>query len=117
MSEKEKRDYWSDCVLVFFCGGKGYGLTDTLQTICLGNEDDIKKFFETGGLSNELNHTQRQVLSQLQEYRKELVNEQSKSDIKRRNPIGSRPAGIIKHRTANLKSAPPAKRIALHKTK
>ena len=41
MSDKEIKDYWGDCGQVFFCGGKGFGLTDTLQTICLGNEDDI----------------------------------------------------------------------------
>ena len=38
----DAKNYWSECGQVFFCDGKGYGLTDTLQTICLGNEDDIK---------------------------------------------------------------------------
>ena len=71
MSDKELRDYWSDCGQVFFCGGKGFGLTDTLQTICLGNEDDIKKFFDTGEPNNELNTTQRQVLNKILDYRKE----------------------------------------------
>ena len=71
MSNKEKRDYWSECGQVFFCDGKGYGLTDALQNICLGNEDDIKKFLETGELNNKLNPTQRQILSKIIEYRKE----------------------------------------------
>ena len=68
MSEK---DYWSDCVLIFFTGGFGWGLTDKLDNICLGNEDDIKKFFETGELNNELHPTQRQVLNAILDYRKE----------------------------------------------
>lgn len=71
MSEKKPGDHWSDCVLVFFCGGKGYGLTDTLQNICLGNENDIKRFFETRELSNELNPIQRQVLNGILDHRKE----------------------------------------------
>jgi len=69
--QKEPKGRWSDCGQVFFCDGKAYGLTDTLHTICLGGEDDIKKFFETGEINNELNSTQIQVLTQIQEYRKE----------------------------------------------
>ena len=71
MSNKEPKDYWSECGQVFFHYGKGYGLTDSLQTICLGNEDDIKKFFQTGELNNELTPTQRQVLTGILDYRKE----------------------------------------------
>ena len=70
-TEKKTKDYWNECVLVFFCDGKGYGLTDTLQTICLGCETDIKKFFETGELNDKLNPTQRQVLNEILDYRKE----------------------------------------------
>lgn len=71
MSDKEIRNYWSDCGEVFFCGGKVFGLTDTLQTICIGNEDDIRKFFDTGELNNEPNSTQREVLNKILDYRKE----------------------------------------------
>ncbi len=71
MSEKEQRDYWSDCVHIYFHYGKGYGVTEKLQNICLGKEEDIKKFFETGELSNELNPSQRQVLNGILDYRKE----------------------------------------------
>ncbi len=71
MSDKETRDYWSECVQIFFHYGKGYGLTDNLQNICLGNEDDIRRFLETGKLNNELNPIQRQVLSEILDYRKE----------------------------------------------
>ena len=71
MSDKETRDCWSECEQIFFHYGKGYGLTETLETVCLGKEEDIKRFFETGELNNELNPIQRQVLSQIQEYRKE----------------------------------------------
>ena len=71
MSEREPKDYWSDCGQIFFTGGKGHGLTDTLQTICLGNESDIKKYLDTGELNDNFNPTQRQVLAQIIEYRKE----------------------------------------------
>jgi len=33
--EKEPKDYWSEDGQAFFHCGKGYGLTDTLQTIRL----------------------------------------------------------------------------------
>ena len=68
--QKEPKGRWSDCGQIFFEGGEGYGLTATLQTICLGKEDDIKKFFSTGEINKELNSTQIQVLTQIQEYRK-----------------------------------------------
>ncbi len=69
--QKEPKDHWSEDVQVFFCEGKGYGLTEGLRTICLGSENDIKKFFSTGEINKELNSTQIQVLTEIQEYRKE----------------------------------------------
>ena len=69
MGDKSK-DYWSECEQIFFHYGKSYGLTKVLETICLGDENDIKKFFDTGELSNELNPIQRQVLNAILEYRK-----------------------------------------------
>lgn len=71
MSNKESKDYWSKCGQIFFHYGKGYGLTDSLQTICLGNEDDIRKFLDTGKLNKELTPTQRRVLIGILDYRKE----------------------------------------------
>ena len=49
--QKEPKGRWSDCGQIFFEGSEGYGLKATLQTICLGNENDIKKFFSTGEIS------------------------------------------------------------------
>ena len=69
--QKEPKGRWSDCGQVFFCDGKTYGLTDTLHTICLGKEDDIKKSFETGELNNKLAPIQQQVLAGILDYRKE----------------------------------------------
>ncbi len=71
MSDKEPKDYWSECGQILFHYGKGYGLTKDLRSICLGNETDIKKFFGTSELNNELNPTQRKVLNGILEYRKE----------------------------------------------
>jgi len=69
--EKQSRDCWSEDGQVFFTDGYGYGLTKDLRTICLGQEEDIKKFFETGEMAKELNPLQRQVLASIAEYRKE----------------------------------------------
>ena len=65
------KDFWSDCGQIFFTGGFAWEPTDKLNNICLGSEDDIKKFLDTGELSNELRPIQRQVLSRIQDYRKE----------------------------------------------
>jgi hypothetical protein len=46
-------------------------VTDKLGNIYLGKEEDINKFFETGGLNNGLHPTQRQVLNEILEFRKE----------------------------------------------
>ena len=71
MSERETKDYWSECGQIFFTGGHGYGLTPQLRTICLGKEEDIKKFLETGELNGKLNPTRKQVLGGILEYRQE----------------------------------------------
>jgi len=69
--DTEPQNYWSDCQQVFFCGGTGYGLAGRLSAICLGNETDIKKSFETGEISDELGPTRRQVALGIRGYRKE----------------------------------------------
>ncbi len=69
--QKEPKGRWSDCGQIFFCDGKGYGLTEGLRTICLGSENDIKKFFETGELNDKATPIQRQVLAAILDYRKE----------------------------------------------
>ena len=71
MSDKEPRDYRSECGQIFFHYGKGYGSTDTLRTICLGDEDDIKKFLETGESADEFSPSQLRVLEQIRIYREE----------------------------------------------
>ena len=81
----ETKAYWSDCGSIFYLDGKGWGLTDTLQNIYLGKEDDIKKFLDTGELSNELNPMQRQVLVKIQEYRKEDGIGIREADLERAN--------------------------------
>jgi len=54
MSEKEARDYWSDCGQIFFHHSGGYGITSELRNIYLAKEEDILRALETGELGNEL---------------------------------------------------------------
>lgn len=114
MSEKETRDYWSDYGQIFFHYGKGYGLTPELKTICLGREEDIKKFFDTGELNNQLNLTQRQVLRQVFEYRQELKDNGRTVEIKRPGNFRSRPTRTFKRRAANTRQAKARKRVPVH---
>jgi hypothetical protein len=69
--QSETRDYWSECGQVFFLDGWGWGLTEKLQRICLGREEDILKFFQTGELNGNLHPQQKEALSWILEYRKE----------------------------------------------
>ncbi len=71
MGEKGSKHYWSECGQICFVDGWGYGLTPELRSVCLGKEDDIKKFFDTGELNGKVNPTQRQVLMGILEYRQE----------------------------------------------
>ena len=71
MKDNKPKDYWSECGQVFFHYGVGYGLTKELKRIPLGSEEDIKKYFETGELSNQLHPKQKEVLQEILDYRKE----------------------------------------------
>jgi len=67
MQDKET-GYFSEDGQIFYRDGKGYALTPTGKTICLGDEADIKKFLETGELSPDLDSTQRFVLKGIRTY-------------------------------------------------
>ena len=111
MSEKEKRDYWSDCGQVFFHYRRGYGLTDTLRIICLGNEDDITKFFETGELNNDLHPTRRQVLNGILDSRKE--NGSGQSDTRAADMERAGNNGASRHKPKATRLLTPRKRLPM----
>ncbi|MFC1847057.1 hypothetical protein ACFLYS_03260 [Chloroflexota bacterium] len=71
MDDKGPKDYWSECGQVFFHYGVGYGLTREIKSIPLGSKEDIKKYFETGELSSQLQTIQKEVLQEILDYRKE----------------------------------------------
>jgi len=113
--QKELKGRWSDCGQVFFEGGDGYGLTATLQTICLGKEDDIKKFFETGELKNELAPIQRQVLAEILDYRKEEGYEQP--DTSRAGVERAANYGAVRGKQKTTRSLASRKRFPLRKVR
>jgi len=111
---KEAKDSWNECGQVFFTGGCGYGLMPDLRSICLGKEEDITRFFDTGELNAGLSPLQRQLLGQIQEYRKGEGIGTGETDMER--------AGINGAARRNKKAArqsTPRKRLALrsHKSK
>ena len=71
MSDKKSKDYWSECGQVLFHFGVAYGLTEELKNIPLGSEEDIKKYFETGELNDKLKPKQKELLTEILDYRKE----------------------------------------------
>jgi len=107
MSSSEPRDYWSECVQIFFHYGKTWGTAKNLRSICLGNEDDTRKFLDTGELNSELNPTQRRALSGILDYRKEQgigttdtratdMERAGNNGASRRKPTAVRPPAIRK---------------------
>jgi hypothetical protein len=109
---KEPKDYWSEDEQIFFHYGKGYGVTDNLTNICLGNEDDIKKFLETGELNGNLNASQGKVLIEIQEYRKEEGIGAGKRDMVRAGINGT--AG---HQPKATRQSTPRTRLARRASK
>ena len=117
MTEKEKeyRSYWSQPdSQVFFNDGLGWGIDENLQTICLGREEDIKAFFETGEMKQDLHLKQREILTQIAEYRKELLGGEQRANVKKPGTVRSRPAGTVKRRTANIRHPEKRTRVAVY---
>ena len=71
--EKDEKYGWDGDV--FYCGGLAYGLTPELQTICLGKAEIIEKALGDRQLPDKLNSTQRLVLLDILEDRKEQNGE------------------------------------------
>jgi hypothetical protein len=69
---REERNHWSEDGQIFYIYGKGYGLNEKLETICLGLEADIVKYLAAGEFSEHFNPIQRKILDGIFEYRKEL---------------------------------------------
>ena len=86
----EGKDYWSEDGQIFFAGGKGYGLTEKLSTICLGDEADIQHTLDTGDLTKGLSNIQIEVLQVILELREEAgIGDFRTSDIQRGNNNGA----------------------------
>ncbi len=113
--ERKTRDYWSDDGLIAFIDGKGWGLDETGNTWCLGEELDVLKAIETGELPDYLTSQERRVLSHVLELRKELLENEPK-EYKPRSAVGSRPTRTFKRRQANLRQTSQRRKLALYKT-
>lgn len=107
----DTRDYWSECEQIFFHYGKGYGLTEALETVCLGKEEDLLKALEAGELPDCLTPKERKALAWVIEYRKEQglgTTGTGAADMER---AGNNGATRRKPKTARLLT--PRKRLPL----
>ena len=111
--DKTSKDYWSDCGLINFIDGKGWGLDETGKTWCLGNEADVLKAIETGELPDYLTPLEKQVLSQNLELRKEILKNDPK-EYTPRSPVRSRSARTFEHRKASTRQTSKRRKPALH---
>ena len=112
--EKKARDYWSNCGLINFVDGKGWGVDEQGKTWPLGKEVDVIKAMETGELPDYLNPHERRVLCHVLELRKKVLENEPK-EYKPRRAVGSRPAGTFKCRKENTRQAKTRRKPALHK--
>ena len=90
MTDKKPKDYWRECGQVFFHFGVGHGLTKELKNIPLGSEEDIKKYFETGELNDKLKSKQKELLTEILNYRKEQgIGNIGRTSMERRGNHGT----------------------------
>jgi hypothetical protein len=96
---KKAADRWSDCGQIFYTGGKAYGISSNLRTICIGTQSDIDSFFQHGKAESDLNFIQLDALRRIKETRlfearraKEVARDSEGNDGSRQpNPkFGSR---------------------------
>ena len=112
----KSKDYWSDCGLINFVGGKGWGLDETLKTWCLGDKDDVLKAMETGELPDYLTTMERQVLFNTLELRKEILENEPK-EYTPRSSVGGRTTRTFKRRQVSVRQASKRREPALYKTR
>jgi len=103
-----EKDYWSQDGQIFFTGGQGFGLKANLETICLGTEADINEVLETGKLTDKFNVSQRVILADILEYRKEEGIGTRKS-----NMVGAVNIRVAGHRQEATRSFAPRERLPL----
>ena len=111
MSDKEPKDYWSECGQIFFYYEKGYGLTENLQSICLGKEEDILDMLNTGVLKDNLTPAQRQVLASIIKYRTEEGI--GKTDARATDMERASNNGASRHKPKATRLLTPRKRLPL----
>lgn len=70
-SKPDYRDHWSPGGQLFFHYGKGYSVTNTIATICLGGEEDIKTYLNAGDNADKFTSSELEVLEQIRIYREE----------------------------------------------
>ena len=112
--ERKTRDYWSDCGLIYFVDGKGWGLDEDGRTWCLGGEPDVLKAIETGELPDCLTSQERRILSHVLEVRKEILKNEPK-DYTPRSAVGGCPTRTFERRQANLRQTSQRRKPALYK--
>jgi len=66
---KKVPDRWSDCGQIFYTGGKAFGISSNLRTICIGTQSDVDSFFQRGKIDSDLNFIQMDTLKKIKEIR------------------------------------------------
>ena len=118
---KPSNDKWIASDMIFITGGKGSGLADNGDTVCIGKEGDIQSYLAGGIMPDSIRGLGRQVVIEIKGFLKGLEDARANTGesfraIKPRNQR-SRPVKDFKRRTAGTKSTSSRKRSPGSKAK
>jgi len=78
---EQNRDYWDSTGQIFFTGGKGYGLSQDLKTVCLGREHDILSYLAGGNMPAETSQVTIELLQKIKELKAKGDLENARSEL------------------------------------
>lgn len=114
--QKLSSDKWIASDMIFLTGGKGFGIADNGNTVCIGEEKDIQAYLAGGVMAENIRGLGRQLLVEIKEFLKGEEDARANTGesfraIKAHNQR-SRPTKHSKRRAAGIKSASFRKRLS-----
>jgi hypothetical protein len=66
---KSGPDRWSECGQIFYTGGKAFGISSNLRSVCIGTPLDVDSFFQRSKVESDLTFLQRDTLKGIKQIR------------------------------------------------
>ncbi len=100
---KKVPDRWSDCGQIFFTGGKAFGISSNLRTVCIGTQSDVDSFFQHGQAESDLNFIQLDTLKKIKEIRLSEQRRAKEAENETQNGDKNKPSGLRFGRPLGMK--------------